>query len=198
MQADIATTVVWIAWVVSWWAAAFWSARAVKRPSPASQVLYRVVTIAGFILLFRYFPQGRSTWMLWTLGIPVRWVMVTVVAAGLSFTWWARVHLGRLWSGSITRKADHHIVDTGPYGIVRHPIYTGIIIAEIATAIQSGAVQAFVGAALMIVGFYIKARMEEGFLRTQVDAAAYDAYSHRVPMLIPFMRVALWVFLCGL
>jgi protein-S-isoprenylcysteine O-methyltransferase Ste14 len=188
MQADIATTVVWIAWVVSWWTAAFWSARAVKRPAAGSQALYRVVTIAGAILLFRYFPQGRTTWMLWTMGTSARWVMVTIVAAGLSFTWWARVHLGKLWSGSITRKADHHIVDTGPYRIVRHPIYTGIIIAEIATAIQSGAVQAFLGATLMIVGFYIKARMEEGFLRTQVDAAAYDAYSRRVPMLIPFMR----------
>jgi len=188
MQADLATMVVWIAWVVSWWTAAFWSARAVKRPSRGSQVLYRVVTIAGVVLLFQYFPQGRSTWVLWTLNTPARWVMVIGVAAGLAFTWWARVHLGRLWSGSITRKADHHIVDTGPYGIVRHPIYSGILIAEIATAIQSGAVQAFLGAALMGIGFYIKARMEEGFLRTQVDAAAYDAYSRRVPMLIPFMR----------
>jgi protein-S-isoprenylcysteine O-methyltransferase Ste14 len=189
MQADVATAVVWSVWVVSWWTAAFWSARAVKRPSRSSQVLYRVLTLAGAILLFRYFPQGRSTWMLWTLGTRTRWVMVAIVTIGLSFTWWARVHLGRLWSGTITRKADHHIVDTGPYGIVRHPIYTGIIIAVIATAIQGGAVQVCLGAALMIAGFYIKARIEEGFLRTQVDAAAYDAYAHGVPMLIPFLRV---------
>lgn len=188
MQTDIATTVVWIAWVVSWWTAALWSDRAVKRPSRGSQVLYRVVTLAGAFLLFRYFPQGRSTWMLWNPGSAARWLMVALVATGLSFTWWARVHLGKLWSGTITRKAAHHIVDTGPYGIVRHPIYTGIIIAVIATAIQSGAVEAFLGAALMSAGFYIKARMEEDFLRAQVDAAAYDAYSHRVPMLIPFLR----------
>ena len=188
MQPDTATAVVWSVWVVSWWTAAFWSARAVKRPSRGSQVLYRVVTIAGVFLLFRYFPQGRSTWMLWTLATPARWVMVAVLVAGLSFTWWARVHLGALWSGSITRKATHHIVDTGPYALVRHPIYTGIIIGEIATAIQSGAVQCFFGAALMIAGFYMKARIEEGFLQAQVDAAAYDAYARRVPMLIPFTR----------
>ncbi len=188
MQADVATAVIWIVWVVTWWTAASWSTRPVKRPSAGSQVLYRLVTIAGAFLLFRYFPQGRSMWMLWILATPARWVMVAVLAAGLSFTWWARLHLGTLWSGTITRKATHHIVDTGPYAIVRHPIYTGIILGEIAMAIQSGAVQAFVGAALMGVGFYIKARMEEGFLQTHVDAAAYAAYADRVPMLIPFTR----------
>jgi protein-S-isoprenylcysteine O-methyltransferase Ste14 len=145
--------------------------------------------MAGVLLLFKYFPPGTSTWMLWRLGSVSRWACVGGIAAGLLFTWWARIYLGRLWSGSITRKASHHIVDTGPYAIVRHPIYTGIIVAEIATAVESGAVQTFVGVALTVAGFYIKARMEESFLRTELDPASYDAYAQRVPMLIPFSRL---------
>src|SRR5438445_12979167 len=59
-------------------------------------------------------------------SVPRLMVAVTV--------WWARIHLGRLWSSNVTRKKNHHVVDSGPYGIVRHPIYTGVIVASIATA----------------------------------------------------------------
>lgn len=188
MKSYIATTVLWAAWVISWWAAAFWRDRAVKRPTIAAEILHRVFVIAGAVLMFNFFWPGTSTWMAWTAGPVLQWAMVLLVAAGLLFTWWARVTLGRLWSSSITRKAAHHVVDTGPYAIVRHPIYTGVILAEIATAVQGGSVQALAGAAIMSVGWYIKARMEESFLRVELDRDAYDAYARRVPMLVPFLR----------
>ena len=57
-----------------------------------------------------------------------------MVTAGLAFCWWARLHLGAMWSGTVTRKDDHHIVDTGPYGLVRHPIYTGLIFSALGQA----------------------------------------------------------------
>jgi protein-S-isoprenylcysteine O-methyltransferase Ste14 len=113
------------------------------------------------------------------------WVLVAIAVAGFAFTWWARFHLGRLWSSSVSRKADHRIVDTGPYGIVRHPIYTGIIVASAATAAQRGTAPAWLGMALMTLGWYIKARLEERFLRDELGADAYDAYARRVPMLVP-------------
>jgi protein-S-isoprenylcysteine O-methyltransferase Ste14 len=78
------------------------------------------------------------------------------------------------------------VVDTGPYGIVRHPIYTGIIVASAATAALRGTVLSWVGACVMTVGWVIKARMEEQFLREQLGAEAYEAYARRVPMLSPF------------
>ncbi len=112
--------------------------------------------------------------------------MVLLCAAGFGFAWWARIHLGQLWSAFVTRKADHRIVDTGPYGIVRHPIYTGIILAAIALAIVKGTLIAIGGALLAAFGFWVKARLEEGFLREQLGAEAYDAYRRRVPMLVPF------------
>jgi protein-S-isoprenylcysteine O-methyltransferase Ste14 len=86
----------------------------------------------------------------------------------------------------VSRKAEHHIVDTGPYRIVRHPIYTGIILASAATALQRGTAQAWLGMSVMTLGWYIKARLEERFLRDELGADAYGAYARRVPMLVPF------------
>jgi hypothetical protein len=79
--------------------------------------------------------------------------MVALTLAGLLFTWWARIHLGRLWSSDVARKADHHVVDTGPYGIVRHPIYTGILVASTATAAVRATPGAWLGAGLMTLGW---------------------------------------------
>ena len=103
--------------------------------------------------------------------------------------WWARLHLGRLWSSGVTRKDGHHIVDSGPYAIVRHPIYTGLIGATAAAAIQAGTVAALAGVAVLSLGFWIKARLEERFLRGELGAEAYDSYRRRVPMLIWFLAV---------
>ena len=110
------------------------------------------------------------------------------MVAGFLFCWWARVHLGQLWSGNITLKADHRVVDTGPYRLVRHPIYTGLILAALATALEKATVLGLSGVLLITFGFWLKARFEEGFLRAQLGAAAYDAYAARTPMLIPFTR----------
>nr|WP_280178209.1 MULTISPECIES: isoprenylcysteine carboxylmethyltransferase family protein [Mesorhizobium] len=104
---------------------------------------------------------------------------------GLIFSWWARIHLGRLWSASVTAKADHRIVDTGPYGLVRHPIYTGLLLALLATMAAKGTVWGIAGVALLTIGIVMKAKLEERFLRGELGPA-YDDYARRVPMLVPF------------
>ena len=117
------------------------------------------------------------------------WGMPIVCLVGFGFAWWARIHLGQLWSAFVTRKSDHRIIDTGPYGIVRHPIYTGIIVATIAVAMVKGTLFAVAGALIAVLGYWIKAQLEEGFLREQLGAEAYDSYRRRVPMLVPFGRL---------
>ena len=82
--------------------------------------------------------------------------------AGFAFTWWARLTIGTLWSSGVTRKADHRVVDTGPYGLVRHPIYTGLIAAAFATAFVPLTPLTLAGAALITFGFFLKGRLEEG------------------------------------
>jgi protein-S-isoprenylcysteine O-methyltransferase Ste14 len=133
-------------------------------------------------------PQHSMT-PIWLLNEDARWFMALLTAAGLAFCWWARLHLGRLWSASVTRKEGHHIIDTGPYAFVRHPIYTGIILASFATAVERGTAIALAGAAIMTIGWYMKARIEERFLRQELGAAAYDSYAGRVAMLVPFLKL---------
>ncbi len=187
MTPEFAIMVAWGLWVASWLAAALWSDPAAKRAAFGEQWLYRIATVAGAFLLFaRFGDMDAGRYRLWDPGHGIGWVLVAVAALGLTFTWWARLYLGRLWSSSVTKKADHHVVDTGPYAIVRHPIYTGIIAAVLATAVLKGSPAAIAGALLMTFGLWIKARLEERFLREQLGADAYDSYRRKVPMLVPF------------
>ena len=93
-----------------------------------------------------------------------------------------------MWSGLTTVKADHRVVDTGPYRWVRHPIYTGVIAAALFTAAIEASVSGFLGFALIALGFWMTARIEEAFLRQELGAEAYDAYAKRTPMLVPGLR----------
>lgn len=187
MAPPIATLIAWVAWVLSWIAAAFWADRPQRRPARGEEWLYRIVTLAGALLLF--FGRQRRFGApdeLWSPGFAVDWALFALVLAGFAFTWWARIHLGRLWSSSVTRKAGHRVIDTGPYAIVRHPIYTGLLLSIAATAAEQGTIRAVAGFLAFIVGFWIKARLEERFLSAELGAGDYEAYRRRVPMLIPF------------
>ena len=175
----------WMLWVMSWLMASFWSDRTQARPMLGSQMLYRLLSVVGAVMLFDFRHWGAPP--LWSLDDAGAWAMVGVAILGFLFCWWARLHLGRLWSSSVTRKADHHIVDTGPYRLVRHPIYTGLIIAAFATALQRGTLVSVIGFAVLTFSFWIKARLEETFLRSQLGAEAYDPYARRTGMLAPFL-----------
>ena len=181
--------VLWLVWWITWLAAAAGSDRAVKRPARRTQIVYRLLAAAGAVFLFGLYQHDvQLERILWMTPSPVSWLLVAVACLGLLFTWWARIHLGRLWSSSVGRKADHRVVDTGPYAIVRHPIYTGITLASFATAAMRGTGLAWLGAGVMTLGWYVKARMEEEFLREELGADAYGAYAQRVPMLVPGLR----------
>ena len=177
--------IVWTAWALSWFIAAIWSRQTAARAGFAQEAPYRIVTIIGVVMLFgfvdfRDFPYG------WDVSEAVMWVMVALIVAGFAFAWWARLHLGALWSGTITRKQDHRIVDSGPYALVRHPIYTGLLLSGFATAVARGRWEALIGAFLFALGCWIKARQEERFLSEELGPE-YAAYRQRVPMLVPFV-----------
>ena len=181
----------WFAWLVSWTIAMLWSDRTEKRDALPAEFLFRVLFYAGLILLLAY-PSTSSTHartQLWSLRDPIKWVLVAPVAAGLLFAWWARIHLGRLWSDRVVRKAGHHVVDTGPYRLVRHPIYSGLILAALSTAVQKGTALALLGVVLVTLAFWIKARREERFLRAELGADAYESYARKTAMLAPFVRI---------
>ena len=161
-----------------------------------AEILHFSVTLLGFALVFA--TPASVRWALaevssanlpsmrvWTPYPPLAWTLFGMVVAGFAFCWWARLHLGALWSGSVTRKSEHRIIDTGPYALVRHPIYTGLILSATATAALRGMISSLVGAVLVALGFWIKARLEERFLRSELGPAAYGAYASRTAMLVP-------------
>jgi len=184
----VAIAIAWMAWGLSWLLAAAWSRQTVARPGYAREFPNRFVTVIGAGLLFASLGSRRTLFPVhWSLGEVFGWIMFACVLAGMAFTWWARLILGTLWSGTVTRKAEHRIVDTGPYAIVRHPIYTGALFALFATALESGRIEPLIGSALMSLGFWMKAKLEEGFLAEGLGPD-YAAYRARVPMLIPFLK----------
>jgi len=178
---------VWIPWLIGWAVASFWSSRTEKHLMTWDSLSYRVPIIAGAILVTPWTAQVLGERALWHFGNSATYLLAGLTLAGTSFAWWARIHLGRLWSSAITRKEGHRVIDTGPYGLVRHPIYTGLIGAILATGAEVATPIALLGVLLIAFGLWQKARMEEDFLTTELGADAYGLYRRRVPMLIPFL-----------
>jgi protein-S-isoprenylcysteine O-methyltransferase Ste14 len=183
-------------WALSWFAAAIWSRRTAARPPLLDQIGYIVPTAIGGAL--QYGPLAARTrglydfagnTALWRLPGAAGWAMFGVCVAGLGFTWWARLTLGSLWSGTVQRKEAHAIVEAGPYRLVRHPIYTGLLAAFASIDLQAAAPVAFVGFAFFVLGFFLKARLEERFLMAELGESAYTDYRRRTPMLVPFWPV---------
>src|SRR6185436_17634885 len=99
---------------------------------------------------------------------------------------WARTVLGGNWSSSVTFKENHELIERGPYRLVRHPIYTGILTMTLGTAIVAGRVAAWLGLVFFFVLLWLKSRKEEELL-TKHFPEAYPAYKARTKALIPFL-----------
>ena len=178
--------IAWVGWIVTWALAAFWTDRTEKTFSTWDTWAYRASTLLGLILLSHFTARALHLRRIWHVGYNGAYLLAAATFGGILFAWWARIHLGRLWSGSITRKEGHHVIDSGPYGLVRHPIYTGLIAATFATAVAEATATALIGLAVLTFGLWLKARAEERFLSVELGSDDYAAYQRRVPMLVPF------------
>jgi protein-S-isoprenylcysteine O-methyltransferase Ste14 len=135
-----------------------------------------------------HLPWHWSVATVWRAGNTTGWILAATAISGFAVAWWARITLGRLWSGSVTRKVHHEIISAGPYRMVRHPIYSGLLLSVAATAALRGTAAAVLGAVAIGIGLFVKARVEERFLRSELGRERYDGYARRVPMLVPFTR----------
>jgi protein-S-isoprenylcysteine O-methyltransferase Ste14 len=111
---------------------------------------------------------------------------VFLTAIGLGFAGWARVHLGRFWSGKVMIKVGHQLVRTGPYRFVRNPMYTGILAAFVGAAIAIGELFAFVAVGIGMMGIWMKIKAEEEILLEKFGGE-YLQYQHDVRRIIPFI-----------
>jgi protein-S-isoprenylcysteine O-methyltransferase Ste14 len=110
---------------------------------------------------------------------------LALFAAGLAFAIWARVHIGRNWGTPMTQKNDPELVTSGPYRLVRHPIYSGILVASAGTAVALDWMW-LVAVALACVYFVYSATVEERFLAGRFPDD-YPAYKRSTKMLVPFV-----------
>ncbi|MET4800150.1 isoprenylcysteine carboxylmethyltransferase family protein [Bradyrhizobium sp. LB11.1] len=178
---------IWLAFLASWVGASFWQGQTKKQVMTLESQRYRLPILVGGILYTPWIAEILGWKPLWVLGNTGITIAAILSVAGIAFAWSGRLHLGKFWSNTITHKEDHRVIDTGPYGIVRHPIYTGLIFGMLVTGVAIGLMTTILGAILISLGMWQKGRMEEVFLSKDLGEDAYGAYCRRVPMIIPFL-----------
>jgi protein-S-isoprenylcysteine O-methyltransferase Ste14 len=164
-----AAVVPWMALIVVWVVGALRTKRTIQSQSSASQLLYTVILIAGVCLIFA--KQSGIPWLdhqLYPVTVPIALVGLLAVLMGVAFSVWAR------------------LMRTGPYRIVRHPIYSGILLGMLGSALQRGGIRCFVGVLICGFSFWLKTRAEERFM-VQSFGEQYLQYRHRVKALAPFI-----------
>ena len=177
----------WILLGVYWLVAAFTVKRDVKKETGWERGLYILFWLPAFLLLFTNdFPFGFLYKMVLAVSPVYRIAGLALTIAGLLFSAWARMYLGRNWSGRITIKQDHELMVKGPYAITRNPIYTGLLFAFLGTALSENLVKGYLGIIFLFIGLMMKIAKEETFMK-EVFREKYLDYMHKVKRLIPFV-----------
>jgi protein-S-isoprenylcysteine O-methyltransferase Ste14 len=114
------------------------------------------------------------------------WTGMVLLIAGLGLAVWARGHLGSYWSGHLVIRADHRLIQSGPYAIVRHPIYAGLVLGMLGTAMALGEWRGLLAVLLLVAAYLRKIRREEGWL-LQHFGEPYARYRREVRAMIPFI-----------
>ena len=178
----------WLALGIVWLLGAITAKRSARTQSPGSRLLQIMPEIAAFFLLFGRFMWPH--WLRWRFvgeqALATAWVGLALTVAGIALAIWARLWIGRNWSGRVTIKEQHELIQNGPYAIVRHPIYAGLLLAILGTAIVHGELRGLLALPLAALGWAWKLRMEEAFMAQQFGSAYLD-YKRRVKALIPFV-----------
>jgi protein-S-isoprenylcysteine O-methyltransferase Ste14 len=177
----------WVAWIVYWWASSRNVKTTVRHESVPSRLAHVIpLAIGAWMIGASRMPGGVFTGRLLPASVWIFFAGVIIVAAGLGFTVWARIHLGRNWSGTVTLKEGHELIVTGPYRFVRHPIYSGLLLAFVGSAIARGEWRGVAAVALAFAALWGKLKLEERWLG-EAFGEAYARYRAEVAALIPFV-----------
>jgi protein-S-isoprenylcysteine O-methyltransferase Ste14 len=177
----------WIGWLIFWIAASLSVKQTQRRESRNSRLIHGVAMLVGAVLLGVPNILGRALELRFHHHSLAWFALGTaLVVAGLSFSVLARIWIGRNWSGTVTVKQDHELIRSGPYALVRHPIYTGMLTALIGTALIIGNGRAALGFAVLLGGLIYKIGVEERFMAERFGET-YARYRREVPALVPFV-----------
>jgi protein-S-isoprenylcysteine O-methyltransferase Ste14 len=177
----------WLAWLIYWLASAKNVKRTARRESTVSGLSHKLPLMAA-VFLFAWPERGQHRLFepFWQRTEFTFWLGVALLLAGFGITIWARRILGRNWSGTVTIKENHELIQSGPYGFVRHPIYTGLLLAFFGSAVSLGEWRGLLAFVLVLIAFRIKLGIEERWM-TELFGPAYAEYRKRVRMLVPFV-----------
>lgn len=175
----------WVAWFIYWRVSARNTKPNERVESRASRLSYSLPLIAGVVLMNG--PISETALRVLPAGLVPYALGLLLCVLGLGFTVWARVHLGTNWSDAVSHKQGHELVSSGPYAWVRHPIYTGLLLAFVSVAVARGDLKSFIGCTIMTLGMLHKLRIEERWM-AETFGDAYAEYRARVPALIPALR----------
>jgi len=175
----------WLAWLALWIVWGFQTKTTARRESVGSRLSHGLPLLAAAVLMAsRRLPIEWLHWRVLPASTAVAVSGLAMTAVGLTFAIWARLHLGGNWSGTITLKQDHTLVRTGPYRLVRHPIYLGLLLALLGSAIAIGEWRGLLAVALAWLALLRKASLEERWMRANFGDD-YERYASEVPALIP-------------
>jgi len=177
--------VMWFSYFAYWWAMSR-KVKAAERTEPVLSRLTRMalIILAGLLLGLRSVPLRVLNERFLPSSDLCFWSGAAITAAGLMFCVWARHYLGENWSQAVTVKEGHELIQSGPYRLVRHPIYTGLLLAFAGSAIARGEWRGLLAVALMFVTLWNKLRLEEKWMREQFGES-YENYCRRVSALVP-------------
>jgi len=182
-----AITYLWVALALVWLITAVRLKKIQERQAVLPRALHVFAIVLAFVLMFdAQLPHWLNHRIL-PQSAPIVWTALVLTLAGIAIAVWARFVIGSNWSGSITLKEEHSLIRSGPYRRVRHPIYSGLVLAMFGTALAEGRVRGFCGAAIMLIAFLIKARSEDDLMR-RTFGAAHDAYREHTGTLLPKLR----------
>jgi len=175
----------WILFAAYWLISALKRKKTKQRESIVDRLTYISPLVIAFSLLYN--PRANFSWLAIYFvphTVEVEWAGVAVMALGMGIAIWARVHLGTNWSGVVTLKEGHELIRTGPYRNMRHPIYTGILVAFLGNVMVNGQVRGLIALAIIWASFFIKARREEVFL-TQEFGPKFEEHTRHTGMFLP-------------
>ena len=175
----------WLVLGVFWLLMAIGQKSAVFRESAGRTAVYRIGSIIAALLMFSgWAAAGFLAWRLTPRSQAWQWLALCIGAAGFALAFWARILLGGEWSSQVTLKADHRLIVAGPYAVVRHPIYSGLLLAMLGTAIAGGELRMYLAVLVIFATFWYKSRLEERLL-VSVMGSRYVEYQRHTHALIP-------------
>ncbi len=191
-QPGLLVRLLWLAFILCWLLLAQFNKKASRGTPPWSGLRLRLIIIIGVIVLVRFHRHAVVGFFAAVSGsrllhpvIALQWLGVGLCLAGFGFAVWARVHIGRNWGMPMSLREGHELVTSGPYAYVRHPIYSGLMLAMIGSAFTAGLLW-LLGLVFYFIYFIFAARSEEKTMLTQFPDA-YPAYRRRTKMLLPFV-----------